>query len=125
MDFGLSDIQIDIKRAAREFAEGEFTKIAQECDRAENLSDMSLLQKARDLGFVGIFINEQYGGMGLGFLETALVMEEFWRVDPGIGSQVMCMSFGSEMIMLFGRSMKPLRHGARIFLRYEGMNREL
>ena len=63
---------------------------------------MALLQKARELGFVGIFIDEQYGGMGLGFLETALVMEEFWRVDPGIGSQVMCMSFGSEMILLFG-----------------------
>lgn len=102
MDFELSDIQRDIKRAAREFAEGEFTKIAQESDRAEKLSDMNLLQKARDLGFVGIFIDEQYGGMGLGFLETALVMEEFWRVDPGIGSQVMCMSFGSEMLLLFG-----------------------
>jgi alkylation response protein AidB-like acyl-CoA dehydrogenase len=102
MDFELSDIQIDIKRAAREFAEGEFSKIAQESDRSEKLSDMSLLQKARDLGFVGIYIDEKYGGMGLGFLETALVMEEFWRVDPGIGSQVMCMSFGSEMLLLFG-----------------------
>jgi alkylation response protein AidB-like acyl-CoA dehydrogenase len=102
MDFELSDIQIDIKRAAREFAEGEFTKIAQECDRAEKLTDTSILQKARDLGFVGVFLDEKYGGMGMGFLETALVMEQFWRVDPGIGSQIMCMSFGSEMIMLFG-----------------------
>lgn len=110
MDFELSDIQIDIKRAAREFAEGEFTKIAQECDRAEKLLDMSLLQKARDLGFVGIFIDEQYGGMGLGFLETALVMEEFWRVDPGIGSQVMCMSFGSEMLLLFGTENQKERY---------------
>jgi alkylation response protein AidB-like acyl-CoA dehydrogenase len=102
MDFELSDIQTDIKRAAREFAEGEFTKIAQECDRAEKLTDTSILQKARDLGFVGVFLDEKYGGMGMGFLETALVMEQFWRVDPGIGSQIMCMSFGSEMIMLFG-----------------------
>jgi alkylation response protein AidB-like acyl-CoA dehydrogenase len=110
MDFELSDIQIDIKRAAREFAEGEFSKIAQESDRAEKLSDMSLLQKARDLGFVGIYIDEKYGGMGLGFLETALVMEEFWRVDPGIGSQVMCMSFGSEMLLLFGTEIQKERY---------------
>lgn len=101
MEFGLSDIQRDIKNAAREFAEGEFRDIARECDRNETV-DMALLDKARGLGFVGIFIDEEYGGMGLGFLETALVMEEFWRVDPGIGSQVMCMSFGSEMILLFG-----------------------
>jgi alkylation response protein AidB-like acyl-CoA dehydrogenase len=109
MDFKLLDIQLDIKRAAREFAEGEFPKIAQECDRAEKM-DMGLLQKARDLGFVGIFIDEQYGGMGLGFLETALVMEEFWRVDPGIGSQVMCTSFGSEMLLLFGTEEQKERY---------------
>lgn len=101
MDFQLSDIQLDIKRAAREFAEGEFPEIARECDREEK-ADMALLQKARELGFTGVFIDEEYGGMGLGFLETALVMEEFWRVDPGLGSQIMCQSFGSEMVLLFG-----------------------
>ncbi len=109
MDFQLSDIQRDVKQAAREFAEGEFTKIAQECDREEK-PDFGLLQKARDLGFVGVFIDEEYGGMGLGYLDTALVMEEFWRVDPGLGSQVMCMSFGSEMILLFGTEDQKQRY---------------
>jgi alkylation response protein AidB-like acyl-CoA dehydrogenase len=101
MDFRLSDIQQDIKNAAREFAEGEFAKVAQECDRNEQ-TDMSLLKKARELGFVGVFIDEKYGGMGLGFLEAALVMEELWRVDPGLASAVSCISFGSEMLLLFG-----------------------
>jgi acyl-CoA dehydrogenase len=110
MDFELSDIQRDIKRAAREFAEGEFTEIAQECDRAEKMVDTSVLRKARELGFVGVFIDEVYGGMGLGFLENALVMEEFWRVDPGIGSQVMCQSFGSEMVCLFGTEEQKARY---------------
>jgi alkylation response protein AidB-like acyl-CoA dehydrogenase len=101
MDFELSDIQRDIRKAAREFAEGEFTKSAQECDREEKM-DQGIMRRACELGFIGVFIDEAYGGMGLGFTETALVMEEFWRVDPGIGSQVMCQSFGSEMILLFG-----------------------
>jgi alkylation response protein AidB-like acyl-CoA dehydrogenase len=101
MDFELSSVQLDIKRAAREFAEGEFPKVAQECDRAEKI-DMNLLKKARELGFVGVFVDEKYGGMGMGFLETALVMEEFWRVDPGIGSQIMCQAFGGEMLVIFG-----------------------
>jgi alkylation response protein AidB-like acyl-CoA dehydrogenase len=109
MDFQLSDIQKDIKQAAREFAEGEFSKVAQECDREEKM-DPELLRKARELGFVGVFVDEKYGGMGLGFLETALVMEEFWRVDPGIGSQVMCQAFGSEMILLFGTEDQKARY---------------
>jgi alkylation response protein AidB-like acyl-CoA dehydrogenase len=101
MDFQLSKIQKDIKQAAREFAEGEFPKMAQECDREEK-TDMGLLQKARDLGFVGVFVDEKYGGMGMGFLESCIVMEEFWRVDPGQANAITCMSFGSEMILLFG-----------------------
>jgi alkylation response protein AidB-like acyl-CoA dehydrogenase len=109
MDFGLSEIQLDIKRAAREFAEGEFLKVAQECDRSEKM-DMGLMQKARELGFVGIWIDERYGGMGLGFLETAIVMEEFWRVDPGLGSQIMCMSFGCEMVAVFGTDAQKERY---------------
>jgi alkylation response protein AidB-like acyl-CoA dehydrogenase len=101
VDFKFSNIQMDIKKAAREFAEGEFPKVAQECDRNEKM-DMGLLQKARELGFVGIWVKEEYYGMGLGFLETALVMEEFWRIDPGLGSQIMCMAFGCEIVYLFG-----------------------
>jgi alkylation response protein AidB-like acyl-CoA dehydrogenase len=113
MDFRLSDVQTDIKRAAREFAEGEFPKVAQECDRNEKM-EMGLLKKARDLGFVGIWIDEKYGGMGLGFLETALVMEEFWRVDPGLGSQIMCMPFGSEVVSLFGTETQKERYLNRV-----------
>lgn len=101
MDFRLTPIQEDIRRAAREFAEKEFPRYAEECDRNEEVP-RELLKKARDLGFVGIFVDERYGGMGLGYLETALVMEEFWRVDPGIGSQIMCQCFGCEMLLLFG-----------------------
>jgi alkylation response protein AidB-like acyl-CoA dehydrogenase len=109
MDFSQTEIQKDVRKAAREFAEGEFPKVAQECDRNEQM-DMGLLQKARDLGFVGIWIDEKYGGMGLGFLETAMVMEEFWRVDPGLGSQIMCIAFGTEIIYLFGTEAQRERY---------------
>jgi alkylation response protein AidB-like acyl-CoA dehydrogenase len=109
MDFELSDIQKDIKKAAREFAEGEFPKVARECDREEK-TDMALLQKARDLGFVGVFVDEKYGGMGMGYLEACIVMEEFWRVDPGCANSITCMSFGSEMILLFGTEDQKQRY---------------
>lgn len=109
MDFHLTTTQSDIKKAAREFAEGEFPKVAQECDRTEKI-DPGLLQKARDLGFIGVFIDEQYGGMGLGYLEAAIIMEEFWRVDPGCANAITCLSFGSEMLLLFGTEVQKERY---------------
>jgi alkylation response protein AidB-like acyl-CoA dehydrogenase len=101
MDFELTEEQRDIIGAAREFAEGEFPQIAQECDQKEEFP-RHLWKKACHLGFVGVFIKEEYGGPGLGLLEHCLIYEEFWRVDPGIGLSILAASFGSEMIQLFG-----------------------
>jgi len=101
MDFFLTEEQKDIIKAAKEFAEREFTDMAQECDRKEEFP-RSLWKKACDLGFIGVFIPEAYGGAGLGFLEHCLINEEFWRVDPGISSSILSATFGSEMILLFG-----------------------
>jgi len=100
MNFELSPEQRDIKKAAREFAEGEFPEVAREYDRREEFP-YEIWKKAADLGFIGLFIEEQYGGAGLGFLEYAMVMEEFWRVDPGCGN-VLLTAFGSELIQLYG-----------------------
>jgi acyl-CoA dehydrogenase len=101
MDFNLTPAQLDIRKAAREFAEGEFPNIAKECDLEETFN-FELLKKASKLGFIGIFIDEKYGGGGFGYLENAIIMEEFWRVDPGLGGQLMCSCFGTEMVLLKG-----------------------
>jgi alkylation response protein AidB-like acyl-CoA dehydrogenase len=98
MDFKLSKAQQDIRLAAREFAEGEFPPVAKECDQKEKL-DMALLEKARELGFVGSYIPEKYGGFGLGFFEKALIVEEFWRIDPGLAQAVISTTFGAEIII--------------------------
>lgn len=93
--------QMDIKQAAREFAEGEFKERAKEFDEKEEF-DLSIWKKACEFGFVGTFIKEEYGGHGLGYLEHSLIAEEFWRVDPGCGQAVLSTTFGSEMIQAFG-----------------------
>jgi acyl-CoA dehydrogenase len=93
--------QMDIKKAAREFAEGEFRDRAKEFDDKEEF-DLSILKKACEFGFTGTFVKEEYGGHGLGFLENALITEEFWRVDPGCGQSVLSSTFGSEMLQEFG-----------------------
>lgn len=101
MDFDLTKDQQDIRNAAREFAEGEFPDIAQECDREEKYP-RDLVKKAAELGFIGINFPEEYGGSGYGYLEKCLISEEFWRVDPGLGSVLISATFGADMIELYG-----------------------
>jgi alkylation response protein AidB-like acyl-CoA dehydrogenase len=101
MDFSLNKEQQDIIKAAREFAEGEFSDVAGEFDRNETF-DQKIWKKACELGFVGVFIPEKYDGLGYGFLEHCLITEEFWAVDPGIGQAVLSTTFGSELLGLFG-----------------------
>ncbi|MDI3497241.1 acyl-CoA dehydrogenase family protein [Archaeoglobus sp.] len=102
MDFKLTPEQEDIRRAAREFAEKEFTpEVIEECDREERYP-MEIVRKARDLGFSTVKIPEEYGGMGLSLFEEALVTEEFYRVSPGIGNACLSSTFGTELLILFG-----------------------
>jgi alkylation response protein AidB-like acyl-CoA dehydrogenase len=101
MDFDLTKEQRDIQKAAREFARGEFPKVALECDVQERVP-FDIIRKARQLGLIGLFVPEAYGGPGLGFFEQALVLEEFWKVDPGIGQQLCSLTFGAEELLLFG-----------------------
>jgi alkylation response protein AidB-like acyl-CoA dehydrogenase len=100
MDFTLTKEQRDIQKAAREFALGEFPERAQEFDRNETF-DPAIRKKACELGFVGVFIDEAYGGAGLGFFEHCLITEEFWAVDAGIGNAVITSTFGAELLRIF------------------------
>ncbi len=101
MDFDLTKEQKDIVMAAREFAMGEFPEKAGEFDKEERF-DLELWKKACELGFVGVFIDEEYGGAGMGFFEHCLITEEFWAVDPGIAQSILSATFGSELLMLYG-----------------------
>lgn len=95
MDFKLNEEQMEIKRAAREFAEKEFTpELALEYDRNEEFP-IELYKKAAKLGFTSMRIPQEYGGQGYGVLEECIVVEEFCRVDPGLGVAV---SLGNLMV---------------------------
>jgi alkylation response protein AidB-like acyl-CoA dehydrogenase len=100
MDFTLSKERLDIQKAAREFARGEFTDVARDFDLNETFP-AKIIDKARKLDLIGLFIPEEYGGPGLGYLEHALVLEEFWKIDPGIGQQLCSITFGAEELLLF------------------------
>ena len=114
--FDLTPEQLDIRNAAREFARGEFTDRARDADAAESCPK-ELYRMAADLGFAGLFFPEEYGGAGLGYLEFCLVVEEFWRVDPGLGQALGSVTFGADLLLLYGseelkqRTLPPLTTG--------------
>ena len=99
--FELTAEQRDIRKAAREFAEKEFTDIARELDAGERFEDR-LWKKAAELGFLAMFIEEEYGGAGMGHLDQCIVIEEFARVDTGIAQCMVASYFGTQLIKLFG-----------------------
>jgi alkylation response protein AidB-like acyl-CoA dehydrogenase len=101
MDFQLTSEQRDIKAAAREFAEKEFIGVARELDLKEEFP-FDIWKKACELGLVGCFIPEEYGGAGYGVTELCCIAEEFFRVDPGCGMSMVSVAVGSEVILLFG-----------------------
>jgi alkylation response protein AidB-like acyl-CoA dehydrogenase len=101
MDFEPTNRQKQIRLAAREFAEGELAGIAQECE-VKGEFPRELIKKAAQLGFIGVFIKKEFGGLGLGYLEHGIILDEFWRVDPGLGQVLAQTVFGSEQLILFG-----------------------
>jgi alkylation response protein AidB-like acyl-CoA dehydrogenase len=97
MDFHLTTEQIDIQKAASEFARGEFDPDAALDYDLRQQFPLSIWKKACELGFIGV-----YGGQELGLSENALIVEAFCRQDSGIGMALALSDFGSEMILRNG-----------------------
>ncbi|MBS3819486.1 acyl-CoA dehydrogenase family protein [bacterium] len=93
MDFSFSDEQQILKQTVREFAEKEILPVRQELDEKEEFS-YEITQKMFDMGFFGIVIPEEYGGMGMDYLSYILVVEELARVD---GCQAATIAAGNSL----------------------------
>jgi len=75
----LTDEQTAIRDLARQFTTAEVLPLANELDAEGGDIPMSLRDKMSELGFFGLLIPEEYGGLGLGVLDYALVTEELAR----------------------------------------------
>lgn len=84
MDFQLTQDQAALRDAARAFAVGEMTSVALEVERTSEPLSKAWKKKLGEMGFMGINIGTEYGGLGLGALEALLVLEEFAKIHPGM-----------------------------------------
>ena len=87
MNFEYSEEQHHIAASARDFAEKYIRPHIMEWDEAQ-IFPVELFKKAGDMGFMGVFVPEEYGGSGLGYHEYIAIIEEISKVDPSIGLSV-------------------------------------
>ena len=119
MDFELSDQQQQIRDEVRRFGENEIEPIATEYDREEKFPH-EVLDEAARMGLLGAQIPMEYGGAGYDALDVAIIIEELYAADPGVGGAVLGTAFGSEAIVAFGTEeqkeeyLPPLAEGEAI-----------
>ena len=83
MDMTLSPEHAAVRALAAEFVDREVVPRAAEWDRAESV-DTGIVKKLGDLGFLGLTIDERYGGSGGDHLAYCLVLEELGRGDSSV-----------------------------------------
>ena len=102
MDFDLSEEQNLTRQAIRSFAEKQIAPIARELDEKEEFS-VELTRKMAELGLLGCFVSEKYGGSNMGYLSYAIAVEELARVDASQAATIAAgNSLGIGPIYYFG-----------------------
>jgi alkylation response protein AidB-like acyl-CoA dehydrogenase len=102
MNFQFSEELKMIALSARDFAEQYIRPHIMDWDESQYFP-REVLEKAGEMGFMGIFIPEKYGGSGLGYHEYVTIIEEISKVDPSIGLSVAAHnSLCSGHIFYFG-----------------------
>jgi alkylation response protein AidB-like acyl-CoA dehydrogenase len=94
LDFQLSDDQIILRDTARDFAVREMTDVARDLEDANKPLGREYLKRYAEMGFLGVNVAENLGGLGLGNVEALLVLEEFAKVSPAVAFPIFESSVG-------------------------------
>jgi isovaleryl-CoA dehydrogenase len=89
-DFGLGETADAIRETTARFAADKIAPLAAEIDRT-NTFPRELWPQMGELGLHGVTVEETYGGLGLGYLEHAIAMEEVSRASASVG-----LSYGAH-----------------------------
>ncbi|SCW68988.1 Acyl-CoA dehydrogenase [Sphingobium faniae] len=99
--FDLTDDQREIQDLARRFTADAITPHAAEWDE-KHIFPRDTIRAAAELGFGGIYVSEESGGIGLGRLEAALIMEAMAYGCPSTSAFLSIHNMASWMIDRFG-----------------------
>ncbi|MEH3113302.1 acyl-CoA dehydrogenase [Pedobacter terrae] len=120
MHFELSEEQLMIRQAARDFAQQELKPGVIERDEHQKFP-AEQIEKLGELGFLGMMVSEKYKGSGLDAISYVLVMEELSKIDASasvvvsVNNSLVCYgleAYGSEAQK--EKYLKPLAAGEKI-----------
>ncbi|MFC3570283.1 acyl-CoA dehydrogenase family protein [Paracoccus simplex] len=108
MDFALSEEQQAIFDLARDFGATEIAPHARAWEEAGTIP-RALWHKAAELGFGGVYVDEEHGGTGLSRLDATLVFEALAMACPSVGSFLSIHNMCGGMIDKFGTAENKAR----------------
>ena len=94
MDFNLTEEHLMIQKAARDFANASCLPGVIERDEKQ-MFPMEPVSQLADLGFLGMMVDESWGGAGLDTISYVLAMEEISKVDASVS---VCMSVNNSLV---------------------------
>ena len=101
MDFSLTDDQVAFRQTARQFALKELKPHAAEWDRTSHFP-VDVIKKTGELGFLGLYTNPEYDGLGLPRLDSAIVFEELAWGDTSVAAYMSIHNMVAWMIGEYG-----------------------
>lgn len=101
MDYFLTEEQTMIRDLARQIAEERVVPVRAELDEREEFP-WEIMKVLAQSDMFGIFIPEEYGGLGMGSLELSIAVEELSRACLGVSTSYAANALGTYPILLFG-----------------------
>jgi len=83
--------QEELRQSARDFAQNEVKPRIGEFITSKDFMPRDLYKRMGDLGFIGVLLPEEAGGMGGGLTELTIITEEISRVSPVLGLSLNCI----------------------------------
>src|SRR3984885_16233895 len=94
MQFELTEEQLMIQQAARDFARNECLPGVIERDEKQQFPRDQVMKLA-ELGFMGMMVSPDYGGAGMDTVSYVLAMEEVSKIDASVR---VCMSVNKSLV---------------------------
>jgi butyryl-CoA dehydrogenase len=113
MDYGLTEAQVMIRDLCRQVAQEKIKPIREHYDEANEFPH-EIVKVFADADLCGVYIGEEYGGMGGGIMELAVTVEELSKVCSGIALALAATALGTFPIILFGTDEQKKKYLPRI-----------
>jgi butyryl-CoA dehydrogenase len=101
MDYFLTEDQIMIKELTRQIAEEKVVPVREELDEKEEFP-WEIMNVLAESDLFGLFVPEEYGGIGKGSLELCIAVEELSRACLGVATSYAANALGTYPLLLFG-----------------------